>query len=411
MEIAAKLEEIAKKEKIKHDKKALALIAKASDGGLRDAESLLDQMASFCAEGIREQDVLSFLGLASEEFYLTLLTAIRDKNASAIFSRVHEFYEAGGDLVQLGRGIFDYFRYLLLFQCTPEAAKWADVSKESAEAIRSHQDDFSRAELLLALSLLQNLQIQLRRNIAPARLLVETALLKLMHLDGLKSVGDVLQAGLPAGRQAGSRDEGTGNRPAGTGSSRRSFEASNSEGAISPGAKVPGSREPLPPNLQARDIAHPESAEMQPRDAASNQALAAAVSGLAFHIEDAAACWPRVLDYVKAQRMSTGVFLSEAEPVEANDHGIVLGLPAEFQFHKDTLEKDANRRLVEEAFESVCARRVKVQFVITKAGHEENAAQLPASGQNGPFENGGPSQNILDEALNVFKGARLVRKE
>src|SRR3989338_3683795 len=63
LEITQKLEEIAKKEKIKHDKKALALIAKASDGGLRDAESLLDQMASFCAEGIREQDVLAFLGL------------------------------------------------------------------------------------------------------------------------------------------------------------------------------------------------------------------------------------------------------------------------------------------------------------------------------------------------------------
>src|SRR3989338_8151731 len=56
--------------------------------------------------------------------------------------------------------------------------------------------------------------------------------------------------------------------------------------------------------------------------------------------------WPRVIEYVKTKRMSTGIFLSESGPVEVEGDTVVLGLPAEFQFHKETLEKNSNFALV-----------------------------------------------------------------
>ena len=58
-----KLEEIAAKEKLKYEKNALFMIAKATEGALRDAESLLDQLASFSEGKIKEEDVLTLLGL------------------------------------------------------------------------------------------------------------------------------------------------------------------------------------------------------------------------------------------------------------------------------------------------------------------------------------------------------------
>src|SRR3989338_11460533 len=66
-EIAAKLDDIAKKEKIKADPQAGFLMAKASEGSLRDAEGLLDQLASFADKKIGCEDVLTALGLAAEE--------------------------------------------------------------------------------------------------------------------------------------------------------------------------------------------------------------------------------------------------------------------------------------------------------------------------------------------------------
>jgi len=396
VEIAAKLEEIAKKEKIKFEKKALYLIARASDGGLRDAESLLDQMASFCAEGIQEKDVLGFLGLASESFYIDLLKAVRAKDASAIFSQIKEFYDAGGDLVQLARGVLDMFRNLLLFQCADDAEKWADLSKESAEALRERKNDFSRAELLLALALLQNLQVQLRRNIATPRLLVETAFLKLLHLDGLKQVVDApQQSGGPVVRpQDITRLPGSG--PVG--------------GWSAPKAAPLAQARPDAPRAAATTPT-PAAAASQPIDRA-----ALATGPLDF--AQVSAAWPRIIEYVKSQRMSVGVFLSEAEPVEVSAAGIVLGLPAEFQFHKDTLEKEAQKRLVEDAFDAVLGVKNRIHFVITEINREERsvdsavaitprAPAVPVATDMEP----GPRQDIIDEALNVFKGARLVRKE
>ncbi len=410
VEIAAKLEEIAKKEKIKFEKKALYLIARASDGGLRDAESLLDQMASFCAEGIQEKEVLNFLGLASEAFYLDLLKAVHAKDAAVIFSQVKEFYEAGGDLAQLARGMLDTFRYLLLFQCAEDAAKWADLSAESAEALRTHKDDFTRAELLLALALLQNLQVQLRRNIAPPRLLVETALLKLLHLDGLKQVGEALQEGdggpaprmpdlvkVPAGPAAGwiSRSAPVAPRPPAT-----------------PKAETPAAVPRVKTEIGTGPVKHPEG-PVPASNAATTQAppdrLRHGAASGAPDFTQVSGAWPRIIDYVKSQRMSVGVFLSEAEPLEAAQTGVVLGLPAEFQFHKETLEKDANRRLIEEAFETVMGFKVRIQFVITQPNREERPAKPAPTPAPEPVD--GPRQDILEEALNVFKGARLVRKE
>jgi len=399
-EIAEKLEEIAKKEKIKFEKKALYLIARASDGGLRDAESLLDQMASFCSGGIQEKDVLGFLGLASDSFYIELLKAVRAKDASAIFSQVKEFYDAGGDLVQLAKGVLDIFRYLLLFQCAEDAEKWADLSKESAEALRERKNDFSRAELLLALALLQNLQVQLRRNIATPRLLVETAFLKLLHLDGLKQV---VEAPQPVSGPV-VRPQEPGRLP-----------SSPSGGWSAPRAPSAPARTEPPRAASLSVSAAPSSAAVpspKPLDKAG-------VPSGPFDFAQVNAAWARIIEYVKSQRMSVGVFLSEAEPVEAGPSGVVLGLPAEFQFHKDTLEKEAHKRLVEDAFDAVLGVKTRIQFVITEINREERSSEAPAGSVPlspavpavEPELGSGPRQDIIDEALNVFKGARLVRKE
>ena len=193
-EIVKKLETIAKEEGIRYEKHVLYSIAKVSEGALRDAESLLDQLATFSEDKIKEEDVLFMLGLASETVYFEILSALAKKDTLKIFSLISDIYSQGADLVQFAKGLLEIFRHLLILKCADGGDVLMEVSQETLEELKRRKNDFSRNELLLALSLLQNLQNQLRRNLGSPKLLVEMLLLKLLHLDGLKSVEEVLLA-------------------------------------------------------------------------------------------------------------------------------------------------------------------------------------------------------------------------
>ena len=395
--IAEKLTEIAKAEKLKFEKNALFEIAKASDGSLRDAESLLDQLASFSDKTIKEEDVLVALGLASEEVFFGVLDALKSRDAAKLFSMAADLYDNGRDLVQFARGLHEIFRHLLLFQCTDKADEFVEMSPEGLTALKKRKNDFSRGELLLGLSLLGNLQNQLRRNLAPPRLLVETALLKLMHVDGLKDVGELLsgapQAAVPSPQQ-------------------RTFPSSGNKSSLSS------------PNVSVGDLATPDSrqkhAGMTKAAEPRRESKASAVmeeSGPAPSLDGVESVWPRVIEYVKTKRMSVGLFLAESEPIEVTETNVTLGLPVEFQFHREMLDKDVNKRLVEEAFQVVGGRKLRVQFVVTRPEKSETTARPAGKGKAGaeptsdtPVDAEGlPS--IINEALQIFDGAKIIRKE
>ncbi len=385
-EISRKLEAIAKKEGIKHEKNALYLIAKASEGALRDAESLLDQLATFSKEKIKEEDVLFLLGMASEEIFFSVLEAIRQKDAQRLFSIVTDLYQAGGDLNQFAKGLFEMFRHLLLFRCADKAEEFVEASESAVSELKKWSKEFSKGELILALNILQNLQTHLRRNLASPKILVETALLKLLHLDGLQTLGQAEMERRetkrlnPAVRSGSSGDAGSAERPA---------------------SALPASS--VTPKKSSNYSAMNESAAPS---AAAVDTASAPSSGLAMMLNEAESCWPRVIDYVKGKRMSTGIFLSESEPVEIRDNFVVLGLPEEFQFHKETLEKSSNKNLVEEAFEVISGKRVRVEFVVTHPAQErseENAVSAPEDEAKLP--------DIISQALNIFEGAKIIRKE
>ncbi len=100
-QISAKLEEIAAVEEIEVDKGALRSIAHLSHGGMRDAQSILDQMISFCGEKIKEEDVLDVYGLASQERVEALAQTIISSDYSALFKLVEELTSEGRDLYRI----------------------------------------------------------------------------------------------------------------------------------------------------------------------------------------------------------------------------------------------------------------------------------------------------------------------
>ena len=380
-EAVEKLEKIALKEKLKCEKNALFMIAKATEGALRDAESLLDQLASFSDGKIKEEDVLTLLGLASEEMYLSVLGAIRAKKGDEIFGLVKKLYDEGCDLAQFAKGLFEVFRHLLVIKTAPKAEALIEASAEMTAKLRKQAADFSQGELLLALSILQNLQVQLRRPVASPKLLTEAALLKLVYMDGLVPVEKLIQnasSGIKNASPVSASEKKT----------LSSAESHKGSEGLRRAIRAPGSEKP--------ETKRP-SGEMPSAQASPGEGLT---------LNDVERVWPQIIEHVKTKRMSLSLYLAEAEPAEVDGSVIVLGLPSEFRFHKETLEKESNKTVIEEAFSKALGRKIRVQCVVMeREGEIQDAAGeiTLAQEENVP--------DIVAKALEIFNGSKVIRKD
>jgi len=190
--IASKLRQVAKQEKIKIDEGALFLIAKHSEGSLRDGESLLDQLASFSDKQITDKDVAFSLGLTGEDLYFTLLEALKARDGKKALQLISEVTEAGKDLVQFSRGFLELFRDLLVSQITETDEQLIEGTKDRMKQLRNFQNQFSQEELLFSLTLLQQLQREVRWSQTP-RFLIEACLLKIANCADLRPIDEVLK--------------------------------------------------------------------------------------------------------------------------------------------------------------------------------------------------------------------------
>jgi DNA polymerase-3 subunit gamma/tau len=112
--IVLRLKKIADEEKIKVSPEALACIARMADGGMRDAQSILDQMISFCGTEISEPDVLDVYGLVSSEKIAALAAALATGDHPKIIEIVDACDQAGRDLVRLLTDLQELVRRALL---------------------------------------------------------------------------------------------------------------------------------------------------------------------------------------------------------------------------------------------------------------------------------------------------------
>src|SRR5258707_2200491 len=114
--IAKHLTQIAKLEKVKIEPRALYAIARGAEGAMRDAESTLDQLISFCGDKIEEADVLSMFGLTAQSQILELSRAVLAGLAETALRELNDLAKQGKDLGRLVGDLLSHFRNLLIFQ-------------------------------------------------------------------------------------------------------------------------------------------------------------------------------------------------------------------------------------------------------------------------------------------------------
>ena len=112
--IAEKLTVIAKAEGIEVEKEALNAIARLANGGMRDAQSILDQMISFCGQQIKESDVLDVYGLVGIEEVKALACDMASLDYTQLMDRISGFVAGGRDLIRVHHDLLGYIREVLL---------------------------------------------------------------------------------------------------------------------------------------------------------------------------------------------------------------------------------------------------------------------------------------------------------
>ena len=112
--IAEKLKIIIKAEGIEVDGKALDAIARLANGGMRDAQSILDQMISFCGKSIKESDVLDVYGLVGIDEVKGIAAEMAALEFPKIIDRVNRYVSQGRDLIRVHHDLMAYIRTVLL---------------------------------------------------------------------------------------------------------------------------------------------------------------------------------------------------------------------------------------------------------------------------------------------------------
>src|SRR5437867_8487982 len=189
--IAQHLQFIAGKEKITLEPAAAHAIARGAEGGLRDAESMLDQLVAFCGEKIGESDVLNVFGFTSEQTVVDLTGRILQSETPAALELLYEQSESGKDMMRLMSDLIVYLRDLLVFKAKPDAVK-EDVDPDLQKPPTAHAGLIATDRLLELID--QFAAAEGRMKWAPNKKLhYEVAIIKAIQSLGQATLDEVIE--------------------------------------------------------------------------------------------------------------------------------------------------------------------------------------------------------------------------
>jgi DNA polymerase III subunit gamma/tau len=189
--IAKHLQFIAGKEKFSLEPGAAHAIARGAEGGLRDAESMLDQLVAFCGDPISEADVLKVFGFTGQQTVASLTDKIlRSATADAV-QLLHEQCDAGKDMMRLMADLISHLRDLLVFKVKPEALG-EDVDLELQKALGAQAELIETDRLLELID--QFAEAEARMKWAPNKKLhFEVALIKAIQSLNQVTLNEVIE--------------------------------------------------------------------------------------------------------------------------------------------------------------------------------------------------------------------------
>lgn len=206
-DIIAHLGKIAESEAVRISDSALLAIARGAEGGMRDAESALDQLIAFQGKKIEEKDVLAVFGLVSHKTLEALSEAILEGNPAQIIQIVSELDQNGKNMRRLVLELLEYFRNLLVISYAPEDDSVVLLTEIQMENARKQAQKSDAERLLRVIDILVETDERIRFALSQKTLL-ETALIRASRASSVVSMEDLLKQVAELKKGAGNLQSG-----------------------------------------------------------------------------------------------------------------------------------------------------------------------------------------------------------
>jgi DNA polymerase-3 subunit gamma/tau len=348
-EIVARLDWLVEQEHIPADREALTLIARQATGSMRDAESLLDQLASYGDSGISVEEVHAALGTGSGETVIQVTDALIRGDVAQGLGAINTAVDEGADPRQFARQMVEHLRALLLLRLESGVVP-IHVSEDLRPRLEAQAAAFSPRTLARAVRLFNQAAAEAKGGWQP-QLPLEMAF---------------IEATLsPKPESSVSREP-----PAPTGS-HTPPSARRSTSSAEPSRSTPArSASPSPPQSPAETIREP---------APTYAALAPGDGSLT--PETLRSRWSELLNALRPRNLSLEALMRACEPVAVEGDVVVLGFVHDF--HRSKVEEEHNKQDVEDVLSELTGRRCRVRCVLAQQDHTAKASQRPASGSAG----------------------------
>jgi DNA polymerase-3 subunit gamma/tau len=324
--LVERLKMVCASEKIQADDDAVLAIARMADGGLRDAESALDQLIAFRGDRIAEEDVLSVFGLVARATIESMTETILQGDMPGVIWKIAEIDEAGKDLQRFVLELMGQFRNVLLCQQLDGEVSGLDVMAHQLDVLRKLAGMADTSRVLRCIEILCETENRMRYAIS-RRVLLETALLRCARAATVVSIEAILK--------------NLGELRASLG--QASSSALPEERGTDPGVGV---ARPAAPGTASKAV--PAARGMQ------------AGEELGFlHSR-----WDSILDAVGKTSNEARRLLRDARPVCVDGDVLKIGFPAEFGAEGKSFAHPHERRSLEAVVSQLLKRAIHVDCTV-----------------------------------------------
>jgi DNA polymerase-3 subunit gamma/tau len=367
--ITSQLERVVQSEEISISPASLLRIAKAAEGSMRDAQSLLDQMVAYSGIHVSDDDVSHLLGNVHSETLARCLAALLQQDAETALRTADALQQEGHEAAGIVQALLEGLRHLMLLKTTAQPGELIPLAEADVAALRPIAALATVEEIYGHFQVLSAAEQSLRMASNPFMVL-EMALVRMARIGHVQSLQTLLDAveRLQVGGPASPVDLG-----------------------------------PRQPVAAAASASHPAAPEV---------AIAAPLPAPASHVASAPIDFSQALqDYVAKRRPSVAAFLQPGRIIQHDDHKLVIGFAKEDSFCQSSLLEKENLSLVREAVAAISKQPLQVEIVALGSRSHDGMAVAngeTASRPAAPEEVQKQKKEVIQALLDIFDGTVIT---
>jgi DNA polymerase-3 subunit gamma/tau len=378
-EIIQRLRQVAAEDGIVVEDRSLAAIARASEGSMRDALSLLDQAVAFGGKTIRHADIETLLGAVPHELVHAMISAIIAQDSPAALRLIARVLEQGQDLKAYCGDLVEYLRHLLVATVVPEADPQVfrglvDLSEEEIQQVRKDAAAFTTDQLQELFRIFAQVEDGLRLSTRP-RFVLETGAVRatrLLRADPNLALPD----------------------PQTTGRSSGGPFAVSSENQAASGPDVGPPRHSSPPHRPRTAEQPARSALMEPSAPVEAHATETIGETAPDHPQELTLSWQQVLDRVEQLHPNIAPFLAMGTLLTIDGRQVTLGFPKAAAIGLARLQKKETLQLVTD----ICTECAGQPVYLRVAELTDVQAAALTLAEKRPLTQRSCQQQLLDQA-------------